>query len=338
MSLATRARSTSRRSPQPSRAWKPCRAHYAALLAGKPAVKKLPGLETWHLSERPPVKTDEFDIPGAGDTFRGDWADLVNYFYLATIQENYHIGKRSVRQQFGGVGAVHLGTYRLTHPDGTVTSILIPDFFVGCQKAAAQKSGQIMLGTPIETKVNVPAAGRYPMTVRLKDPVYNPHHNFNVYVNGRLQRNLGNFPRNKRPEDWIEADAGEVELVAGENTIVFDAGTLRATWTDGTIAEWATPYLRTGFKAWNGDVVFADGYDRMWPDTWSGQKKIYFFSWDGTRPHVAVARGLAGEQNRYAHPLGPAGRGEGIALEVVDRGISPALLPQVPYVVSLCLP
>ena len=90
------------------------------------------------------------------------------------------------------------------------------------------------------------------------------------------------FPRMKRPEDWIDVDAGEVELATGENTIVFDAGILRATWTDGTVAEWATPYLRKGFKAWNGDVTFADDYDRMWPDTWSGQQKIYFFSWDGT--------------------------------------------------------
>lgn len=308
------------------------RAHYDALLAGEPGVKTVPGLATWHLSERPPTKTDEFDIPGTGDTFRGDWADLVNYFYLAAIQENYHIGKRNVRRQFNSVGAMHLGTYRLTHPDGTLTSVLIPDFFVGYQKAAAQKSGQIMLGTPIETKVTVPQAGRYPLTVRLKDPVYNEHHNFNVYVNGRLHRNLGNFPRTKRPEDWIEADAGEVELVAGENTIVFDAGILRATWTDGTIAEWTTPYLRTGFKAWNGDVVFADDYDRMWPDTWSGQKKIYFFSFDGSHRSWKLPVDWRDAKTVTLHPLGPTGRGPGIPLEVVDGSISPQLLPQVPYV------
>ena len=122
----------------------------------------MPGLDTWHLSQRPQEKTDEFDIPGTGDTFRGDWADLVNYFYLAAIQENYHLGKRSVRTALNGVGVVHLGTYRLTGPDGAETSVSIPDFFVGWQKAAAQKAGQIMLSTPIETKVNVPQAGRYP--------------------------------------------------------------------------------------------------------------------------------------------------------------------------------
>jgi Glycosyl hydrolase 101 beta sandwich domain len=309
------------------------RAHYDALLAGKPAVKKLPGLDTWHLSQRPPTKTDEFDIPGTGDTFRGDWADLVSYFYLATIQENYHIGKRSVRQQFNSVGAVHLGTYRLTHPDGTQTSVLVPDFFVGYQKAAAQKAGQIMLGVPIETKVTVPQAGRYPLTIMLKDPVYRDYHNFNVYVNGRLHRNLGKFPRVKTPEEWIEVDAGEVELVEGENTIVFDSGILRATWTDGTVAEWTTPYLRTGFKAWNGDVVFADDYDRMWPDTWSGQKKIYFFSWDGTQRSWKLPQEWRERRTVTLYPLGSTGRGAPIPLEVVDGSVSPNLLPQVPYVV-----
>ena len=29
-------------------------------------------------------------------------------------------------------------------------------------------------------------------------------------------------------------------------------------------------------------MTFAQDYDRMWPDTWSGRKKIYFFSWEGT--------------------------------------------------------
>jgi hypothetical protein len=309
------------------------RAHYDAVLTGKPTPKKLPGLATWHLSQRPETKTDEFDIPGTGDAFRGDWADLVNDFYLATIQENYHIGKRSVRRQFNRVGAVHLGTYRLTSPDGSETRVSVPDFFVGWQKAGAQKAGQIMLVDPIETKVQVGQAGRYPLTVTLKDLGYHEFDNFNVYVNGRLHRNLGNFPRPKNPDAWFEVDAGEVELVQGENTIVFDAGILRASWTDGTVAEWTTPYLRTGFKASSGDVVFADDYDRMWPDTWSGQKKIYFFSWDGTQRSWMLPEEWRHRRTATLYPLGPAGRGQAIPLEVVDGSVSPNLLPQVPYVV-----
>ena len=53
-------------------------------------------------------------------------------------------------------------------------------------------------------------------------------------------------------------------------------------WSDGTEAVWETPSLGKVFRVSNGDVIFADDYDRMWPDTWSGRKKIYFFSWDGT--------------------------------------------------------
>jgi hypothetical protein len=90
--------------------------------------------------------------------------------------------------------------------------------------------------------------------------------------------------------------------------------------------------LRTGFKAWNGDVVFADNYDRMWPDTWSGQKKIYFFSSGGTERTWKLPKDWQERKTVTLHPLGPAGRGDGIALKVVDSSISPNLLPQVPYV------
>ena len=70
---------------------------------------------------------------------------------------------------------------------------------------------------------------------------------------------------------------------AGENILSVDAGPIYAKWSDGTEALWETPSLGQGFKVTNGDVTFADDYDRMWPDTWSGQKKIHFFSWDGTQ-------------------------------------------------------
>ena len=115
------------------------RAHYEALLAGRPTTKKMPGLETWRLAYRAGAKLDEFDIPGTGDAFRGDWADLVNYFYLAAIQENYHLGNRAVRQQSDGFGAIHLATYRLANPDGSFTTVLIPDFLTDWRKAPAQK-------------------------------------------------------------------------------------------------------------------------------------------------------------------------------------------------------
>lgn len=32
-------------------------------------------------------KSDEFDIPGTGEPFRGSWIDLINNLYMVSIQE-----------------------------------------------------------------------------------------------------------------------------------------------------------------------------------------------------------------------------------------------------------
>ena len=114
--------------------------------------------------------------------------------------------------------------------------------------------------------------------------------------------------------------------------IGFDSGVIRATWTDGTVAEWSTPLLGTGFKAWKDDIVFAEDYDRMWPDTWSGQKKMYFFSWDGTSRTWKLPVEWRGMTKATLHPLTPDGRGPGVPIAIQDRTIMPSLLPQVPYI------
>ncbi|HTU24999.1 MAG TPA: glycoside hydrolase family 101 beta sandwich domain-containing protein [Pirellulales bacterium] len=308
------------------------RAHYAALLAGQPSKKKMPGLDTWHISYRAGMPHDEFDIPGTGDAFRGDWADLVDSFYLAAIQENYHIGRRNVRRMRDGVGTLHFNTYRLTDAGDNQITVSLPDFLTDWRKAGAQKAGDVMLAEPLETRVTVPHAGRFKMSVQVRDPVYREWHNFNVYVAGRLHQNIGSLPRTKSSEDWLDVDAGEIELVAGENTIAFDAGILAAEWSDGTTARWPTPYLRRGFTVTNGDVTYAADYDRMWPDTWSGQKKIYFFSWDGTERAWKLPPDWRELKTVTLYPLSPTGRGTGVALTVADGSVTPKLLPHVPYV------
>ena len=93
-----------------------------------------------------------------------------------------------------------------------------------------------------------------------------------------------------------------------------------------------TPSIGTGFTVRNGDVVFAVDYDRMWPDTWSGKKKIHFFSWDGTNREWLLPEDWAGVKSATLYPLGPDGRGKGVKVAIKDRKASPALLPQVPYV------
>jgi len=70
---------------------------------------------------------DEYDIPGTGDPFRGDWTDLANNFYLTTIQELHHIGHRAARKRMDSIGHVHLGAYTLSGPGGTF-KVSFPDF------------------------------------------------------------------------------------------------------------------------------------------------------------------------------------------------------------------
>lgn len=72
----------------------------------------------------------------------------------------------------------------------------------------------------------------------------------------------------------------------------------------------------------------------MWPDTWSGQKKIYFFSWDGARRTWKLPPDWANLSTVTLYPLTPAGRGKGVPLQVQDRSITPQLLSQVPYILE----
>jgi len=72
----------------------------------------------------------------------------------------------------------------------------------------------------------------------------------------------------------------------------------------------------------------------MWPDTWSGQKKIYFFSWDGTHRTWKLPSDWGAVPRARLYPLTPDGRGRGVPLQVHDRTIAPSLLPQVPYVLE----
>ena len=138
----------------------------------------------------------------------------------------------------------------------------------------------------------------------------------------------------KNPDDLSqEFDLGEITLHEGENILSVDPGPIYARWSDGTVALWETPSLGKGFKVTNGGVTFADDYDRMWPDTWSGQKKVYFFSWDGTRRVWKLPPEWASITTAALYPLGPDGRGKAVPMTIgEDARLAPKLLPQVPYV------
>ncbi|NQT18857.1 MAG: hypothetical protein HQ592_04065 [Planctomycetes bacterium] len=76
-----------------------------------------------------------------------------------------------------------------------------------------------------------------------------------------------------------------------------------------------------------------DRFSGAWrKDTWSGQKKIYFYSWDGTGRTWKLPEDWADVGTALLYPLTPDGRGKPITLTIDDRQATPDLLPQVPYV------
>ncbi len=313
------------------------RGHYTELLAGTPITRKMPGLNTWHIADRGD-SSDEFNIVigdgGGGDPFRGDWIDLVNGFYLTGIQELYHIGKGNVRTAvFETIGNIHVSKFGIVDANGKETEFPVfdclapgsPDWL----KNDVKKSGRVMMETPLKFRFNAPAAGKY----RIKfygNKGGNSTGNINVYVDMQAQLKVLAVPFKTTGTETH--DLGELTLQAGDNAIIVDSGAIYAKWSDGTEAVWETPSIGKGFKVTNGDMTFADDYDRMWPDSWSGQKKIYFYSWDGTQRTWKLPLDWASVKKGTLYPLTPDGRSKGIALTTGDRTVAPRLLPQLPYV------
>jgi hypothetical protein len=323
------------------------RAHYKELLAGQPITRKMPGLETWHISDRG-GDNDEFNMTlgggGGGDPFRGDWIDLVNNFYLSGIQELYHIGKGNYRTAtLTPQGAVHVSQFGVIDPSGkeTIVPIMdmlpasIPDWVVNTIK----KHGEAMLDTRYSFTYDAPQAGEYKFKV-WGGISGHAKGTMNVYANNKLESTSYDikFPLNPEfkavdREDFMRpVELCVIQLKKGKNEISVDGGPVYSEWNDGTRSIWQTPTLGTGFKVNNGDVTFAYDYDRMWPDTWSGQKKIYFYSWDGSNRTWKVPQDWADVKKATLFPLTPDGRGKGISIAIKDRSIAPKLLPQVPYV------
>ena len=313
------------------------RRHYATLLASEPSPRKMPGLDTWHLADRGGA-SDEFNVAGpGGDPFRGDWIDLVNGFYLADIQELYHIGKGNVRTAvFNRIGVLHVSKFALTDADGKESTIRVldclPPSFPTWAVAGVKASGHMMLEGHLATHFNAPRAGKYRITLYGNIPGRS-HGALNVYVNREIQRQAIDISFPTMQSFLQPLDLGEITLKAGDNELAFDAGPIYAKWTDGTAALWETPYLGKGFKVTRGDVTFADDYDRMWPDSWSGRKKIYFFSWDGTARAWKLPPDWASVATATLYALGPDGRGKAVPVTIgEDSRVAIKLLPQIPYV------
>ncbi len=305
------------------------RDHYAALAAGKPSPKRVASTATSHLAFGDSLGK-EFDIPGTGDPFRGDWADMLGNFYLTGIQELYHIGKGNVRTAtFNKLGALHVNGMALVGDDGAALEIPLTDAltaYPAWKHADVKKSGQIMLEWPLVAKVRVARAGTY--RLRCNATKDNGRGALNVYVDQRHVQTVADATL--APTPFL---SHAVALTAGEHEIAIDAGPLYAKWSDGTVACWKTPYLGHGLRISNGDVVFAEDYDRMWPDTWSGQEKIHLFSWNGTKRTWTLPAAWAQKSTVQVIPLTPDGRGTAEKVTVSKGTISPVLKAQIPYVV-----
>jgi hypothetical protein len=319
------------------------RQHYAQLLAAAPSPRTMPGLETLHLAERGGA-SDEFNIAGpGGDPLRGDWIDLVNGFYLSGIQELYHIGKGNVRTAvYNPIGVLHVSKFTLTDADGKQSTIAaadcLPPSFPVWAIPSVKASGHMMLEGHLAARFHAPRAGKYRLTLYGNIPG-RAHGALNVYVNRELVRQVLDISFHSLQDFLQPLDLGEINLPDGESELAFDAGPIYAQWSDGTAALWKTPFLGKGFQVTNGDVTFADDYDRMWPDTWSGQKKIYFFSWDGTSRAWKLPPDWATVAAATLYPLGPDGRSRGLAMPIAGgTRIAPKLLPQIPYVLVASAP
>jgi len=307
------------------------REHYQRLLAGQLGLKAMPGLcsvHLWTLGGWMNVLGGEHEKRPTGYT--ADYADAVNNFYLMVIQELYHIGKGNKRVQKHYSGGVHLWKLAVSDPFSVFqTTVEAADFVANPQeREQARKAHDVAIGGPFSMTVTVPKAGVYKML--MYHSCHEGEGEANLYVNDQFVRRVDGFRRNFKLE--LQTDLGEVTLHAGENKITIDQGQVWARWDDGTQACWATPYLGKGYSVTNGAVTFAVDYDRMWPDTWSGQKKIYFFSWDGTNRAWKLPSDWGAVPRATLYPLTPDGRGKGVPLAIKDRTIAPALLPQVPYI------
>lgn len=274
-------------------------------------------------------------------------AQVVEGFYLTAIQELYHIGLGNVRLPGGGgierldehrgrLNVDRFDAYDASHhwlagiqaSDGEVTKPCVVEPAAGATngKVVTRLDGSLAGRCQVTLDVAASAAGDGFVVVRYISPLGGTAE---VEVNGESLGEI-EFPATTERPGIFGDLAIPVRWRAGVNTVSLRKGSIHAQWSDGTQARWD----RSGFRAWNGEIVFGIGYDRMWPDTWSGQKKIYFYSRDGAERSWKLPPDWAGLKTVTLYPLASGGRGEGVPLAIHDGRITPKLSPRQPYVIQ----
>lgn len=280
-------------------------------------------------------------------TETAEWRTLeqvVEGFYLTAIQELYHIGKGNVRLP-GGAGIrrldEHRGRLRLDRFDlydndqrlltgaqaseGELTGPCVsePDPQATNGRVVVNLDESLSGCCRVTLFVSEEAAGAGFLVIRYCSPLGGTAE---VEVNGHRPGET-DFPPTAKSAIFGDL-ALPVILKPGDNTVVLRKGSIHAAWSDGTEARWD----RNGFRAWNGEIVFGDGYDRMWPDSWSGQKKIYFYSRDGSGRHWTLPEEWRDLKKGLIYSLDPSGRLPGIELPIENGRVAPCLPPRVPCV------
>ncbi|HUU91562.1 MAG TPA: hypothetical protein VM238_10155 [Phycisphaerae bacterium] len=264
--------------------------------------------------------------------------DLVRQFHLTVAPELYHIGCGAERLPGGPTwdrldaveGRARLDALTVRLPDGNLRVLEAESArLLGSARVVADawaSGGQTVtdvdaaLGNGVEFALDLPA----PCTAYIRY----------ASVGGAvLGVGVGDEPmrRVELPDtgNWSHYGDHPLALPAGARRLRLVRERIFARWSDGVAAEWT---LDGGFRAWHDEVTLGRDGDRFCPDTWSGERRILLYSEHGCDRAWKLPADWGEVPRATLYPLTPDGRGKAVPLAITDRTISPALLPQVPYI------
>lgn len=267
--------------------------------------------------------------------------DLVRGFYLTVIQELYHIGGGHVRLPGGPVftrldeacGRARINAVTVVDGKGTEWvadatgaqisgSCRIEDdtWAVGGKTVAGLDQA---LFNSVRFTVDVPFAGLYKLFVRYSS-VGGGRVSLMVNEGDKSELNLPNT------DAWHFYGDVPVEkcLEKGVNTVTVIHDRIFAQWSDGTEAVWD----ETGLKIWNDGMIFAENGDRIWPDSWSGEKRLFLYSEKGGRTRWTLPEGYLAGTCFTLHRLTAEGRRKEADVSRQDDDLELELKAETPYI------
>lgn len=267
---------------------------------------------------------------------------LVQGFYLTVIQELRAIGAGAARLPGGSgferldeeYGRARVDALTVVSPSGAVDEYAAH---------AARLCGSVELvddkcavGGKTVTGFDNKLFNGLEFTVRAASS--GPHKLFLRYssVGGAvLSATIGNAPtqelRLADTDGWsfYGDHYFEAILAAGDNVVRISHELIFAEWDDGTTARWD----RNGFAARRGDVEFGSGFDRMWPDTWSGRSRLFFYSVEGVSRVWTLPEEWAKFESGTLFALTEDGRSNPVTVAIDGCRVSLSLAAKTPYAI-----